>query len=210
MFNDRFDAAHQLALHLTEYKNNKDVVVVAIPRGGLELGYVMAKELSAPLDVLLTKKIGAPHEPEVAIGSVSLDHELIDPRFEQLSHAYREYIDEEVKNIRKTLKERYLQYRGTTQPLDLKNKIVILTDDGVATGHTLLAAIELIKKEHPQKIVVAVPVAPRETARKIQQAADELVCLLIPSAFYSVSQFYDDFSQVEDETAIHLLAEAQR
>lgn len=208
MFKDRFDAAHQLALQLQEYKNNKDIVIIAIPRGGLELGYVLARELSAPLDVLLTKKIGAPFEPEVAIGSVSLDHEVIDPRFAQLSHAYQEYIDAEIKKIRQTLKDRYEQYRGKTAPLKLKDKIVILTDDGVATGHTLISAIELIKKEQPREVIVAIPVAPANTVKKIESLVDKLACLVIPHTFYSVSQFYEDFSQVEDNEAIRLLTQA--
>ncbi len=210
MFNDRFDAAHQLAMQLTEYKNNKDVVVIAIPRGGLELGYVIAKELNAPLDVLLTKKIGAPFEPEVAIGSVSLEHALIDPRFATLVPAYQIYIEQEIRKIRSLLKERYKQYRDDKQPLSMKNKIVIVSDDGVATGYTLLAAIELIKKEHPKKIIVAVPVAPRDTAKKIQATADKLICLIIPETFHSVGQFYHDFSQVEDTEAVRLLAEANK
>ena len=197
MFKDRYDAANQLAESLKKYKNNTDVVIVAIPRGALQIGSVLAKNLMVPLDVVLTKKIGAPGQPELAIGAVSLQGQYIDPEFSIDAH----YIEQEVKRIRKALQDRHKKYYKNRAAIDLKNKIVILTDDGVATGQTVLAAIELIKQQEPKKIIVALPVGPRDTIEKIKKKVDEVVCLLVPEFFYAIGQFYQHFPQVEDEEA---------
>lgn len=209
MFENRFDAAHQLVPELKKYANNPDALVVAIPRGGLQLGSVLAKELHLPLDVIFTKKIGYPGQPEYAIGAVSLDHLFVrqdyldDP---QLS----DYIKQQTPLIRKLLHERAAQYRGNKPPLDLKDKIVIVVDDGVATGNTLLATLALIKEAKAQKIVVALPVSPVETLERIREHADEVVCLQVPAFFLGVGQFYRNFEQVEDAEAIRLLQEAHQ
>ncbi len=203
MFEDRYDAAQQLAELLQDYKDNKDVILVAIPRGALEIGYVLAQELNAPLEVIFVKKIGAPGNPELAIGTVSSTQEIIDPAYKQ---AHKGYIEKQIKLLRAKLSERSQKYRGDTSPLPLKDKIVILIDDGVATGHTLSLAIKLIKQQQPKKLIVAVPVGPPETMRNL--GVDEVICPLQPEYMLAIGQFYRKFPQVEDEQAIELLQKA--
>lgn len=205
MFKDRFDAARQLTRRLLKYKGKKDVIILAIPRGGLQIGNPLAKALQLPLDIVLTKKIGYPGNREYAIGAVSLKGEIINPEVEVSS----QYIKEQIKELRKKLKERYQLYRGKKKPVSLKGKVVIITDDGVATGSTLLAAIELGRKENPKRIIVAVPVGPYNTIEKLTGKADEVICLYIPEAFFAIGAFYEQFPQVEDEEAIRLLKEVQ-
>ena len=204
MFRNRYDAAQQLLEQLKNYKNNPQVVVIAIPRGGLELGYILAQGLNVPLDIRLVKKIGAPGHSELAIGAVSHDDVFIDPRFTQ----FQEYINEEILKIRSTLETREQQYRAIQKPINLHNKIVIVTDDGIATGQTLKAALQLIKKSNPQKLILAVPVATQDSLEEFEPLVDEIVCLITPKIMYGISQFYEHFDQVEDSKALELLKKA--
>jgi len=205
VFKDRFDAAHQLVVKLEKYKG-KNAIILAVPRGGLQIGSVLAEELGLPLDVALTKKIGAPGNPEYAIGAVSLTGEVL----EDVEGIPDDYIQQEIKEIRKSLKERYKAYTGRAKPPSLKGKIAIITDDGIATGRTLLATIEMIRKENPDKIVIAVPVGPKDSIRTMQDHADEVICLFTPSPFFAIGMFYQNFDQVDDEEAIRLLKEANK
>lgn len=205
MFKDRFDAGHQLAQQLMQYKNNPDAVVLAIPRGALEIGAVLSRELNLALDVVLTKKIGYPGNPEYAIGAMSTDHIIIDKRVLEFSGQLEAYLKQEVAAIKELLTERSRAYHGTRAPLDLHNKIVIITDDGIATGKTLEATLDLIKKQNPQKIIVAVPVAAKDALTHIKKKVDEVVCLVVPDVFTGVSQLYTKFDQVDDAQAIELL-----
>lgn len=207
VFMDRFAAAKELAKKLQKYKHNKNAVILAIPRGGLQTGYALAKELNLKLDIILTKKIGYPGNEEYAIGSVSLKSIFINEKHKDISN---DYINSEIKKIRKTIKERYQKYLGDKKPTTLKDKIVIITDDGVATGSTILAAIDLVKQENPKRIIVAVPVGPADTIRLLKKKADEVICLLVPETFFAIGQFYQEFFQVEDEEAIRLLKEANK
>ena len=202
MFKDRFDAGKQLAKALQQYKN-RDGVVLAVPRGGVEIGYVLAKELDLPLEVVLSKKIGHPHQPEFAIGAVSLESRIVNER----SDVSEEYLEKETSRLRQLLRERYKSYYGDRQPLSLEDKIVIIVDDGIATGNTLLSTVELVRHHRPRWVVVAIPVAPPDSLRHIEQAkgVDEVVCLLAPRDFYAVGQFYENFEQVEDEEVVRLL-----
>ena len=202
-FYDRYDAAMKLIPLLEKYKNERGVVL-AVPRGGVPLGYYIAKYFNFPLELMLTKKIGHPLSEEYAIGAVSLSGEI----FEQRPDVSDEYIQNEIVRIRKSLKERYKKFMGDRQPVDIKNKIVLVVDDGIATGNTIIAAIKMIRNQNPKKIVVAVPVSPPETARKIKSQVDDFICLYTPSKFGGVGQFYDDFSEVGDEEVIRLLKEA--
>lgn len=209
MFKDRFDAAQKLVPLLSKYKDDSEAIVLAIPRGGLELGYVLAKKLELPLDVIFTKKIGLPANPEYAIGAVSEKQVYIDENFKN-NPELQKYIDQEVQNIRKVIKARNELYRKNMPPFDITNKTVIIVDDGVATGKTLLVTLHLVKEYNPKKIVVALPVAPQEALQNIKEYADEVVCALVPEVFYSVGQFYIDFHQVEDDEAQKLLQEANQ
>lgn len=205
MFKDRFDAGYQLAQKLQQYKNNPDTIILAIPRGALEIGSVLSRELDLPLDIVLTKKIGYPGNPEYAIGAVSLDNIILDKRVLEFSGALEAYIKQEVAAIRQLLQERSAAYHGNRKPLSLTDKTVIVTDDGIATGRTLEATLDLIKKQHPKKIIVAVPVASKEALQLIKKKADEVLCLIIPDFFMSVGQWYQKFDQVDDSQAIALL-----
>lgn len=209
IFNDRFDAAFQLVPLLEKYKNNSEAIVIAIPRGGLELGYVLAKELHLPLDVVLTKKIGYPGNPEYAIGAVDIENAYLNEDFQNVTEPmFQRYVEQQITSIQNLLKERTLMYRGNKPPLDLKNKIVIVVDDGVATGSTLIATLMLIKNAKPKEIIVALPVSPAGTLEKLKEYANEVICVLVPNQFYGVGQFYKKFDQVDDQEAIRLLNEA--
>lgn len=205
MFRDRIDAGRQLSEKLMKFKE-EDVVVLAIPRGGLPLGAIVAKTLDAPLDVALTKKIGHPSNKEFAIGAVSLDDIVLT----NAMGVTQGYITEETKHIRKKLLKRHDEYYKKRLPQNVKNKTVIIVDDGIATGNTLLATIELVSKQHPKKIIVAIPVAPNSAIKKLEntQKIDEVICLQVPYNFQAVGQFYEDFYQVSDQEAIQLLEEA--
>ncbi len=204
MFKDRTEAGMLLAEKLL-YFNNKNVAVLAIPRGGLPLGAIVAKALNAPLDVALTKKIGHPYNKEYAIGAVSLDSRILSTAIE----ASEAYIEEETKKIREVLARRRDQYYKNSQPQDVKDKIVIVVDDGIATGNTILATIELVHKMKPAQIVVAIPVAPTSAIKKLNNSpyVNEVICLQTPYNFRAVGQFYDEFDTVTDEKAIRILEE---
>lgn len=207
MFNNRTEAGLLLAEKLKNYSNTKDVIVVTIPRGGLPLGYTVATQLHAPLEIVLSKKIGHPANKEYAIGAVTLNDRILSINSDTISEAY---LIEETKKIRQLLKQRQDNYYGTKTARSLKNKIVILVDDGVATGHTLISCIKLIKKQKPSKIIVALPVGPASVIKKIDDMpdVDQTICLLTPYDFYAVGQFYKEFNQVDDKEVIRLLKEA--
>lgn len=205
MFHDRLDAARRLARELRLYRDRKDTVVLAVPRGGLPIGAALARELGLPLDVILTKKIGHPDNPEFAIGAVSLAGEVVDSAVIERERVPPAYIAAEIARIRESLRQRYRMYRGAAKPLAVAGKTVILTDDGAATGRTLLAAIDLLRRDGAGKIVVALPVAPPDTAAILESRADTVACLEVPEYFMSIGQFYADFSQVSDGEAVALL-----
>lgn len=203
LFKDRYDAASKLIPYLEKYKNEQGIVL-AVPRGGVPIGYYIAKNFNLPMELMLTKKIGHPESEELAIGAVSLEDYIIDERFT----IPESYIETEIKKIRDTLQERYKKFMGEDHhPIEMDNKIVIVVDDGIATGNTILAAIKMIRKRKPRKIVVAVPVAPPETIRKIRSHVDDFICLHSPADFFGVGQFYIDFSEVTDEEVVRLLRE---
>jgi len=201
-FTDRYDAAMQLVKKLDKYKGENGVVL-AVPRGGVPIGYLIARQLGFELDLLMSKKLGHPYNEEFAIGAVGLEDEII----EETQGISPEYIDEEVNNIHRQLKERYSKFMGERKPVDITGKIVIVADDGVATGRTILATVEMLRRKNPAKLLVAVPVSSREAAERISKEVDEFVCLYTPFPFYGVGRFYKDFSQTTDEEVISLLKE---
>lgn len=201
MFKDRIDVGERLSSALQEYKDRKDVVVAALPRGGVVPAKVIADSLNLPLELIMVKKIGHPLNPEVAIGAVSLHDRILDADLNVDSA----YINSETSRLQQLLQSRYESYYGDGYPIDLKGKTVIIVDDGIATGNTILAAIKLLKKESVRAIVIAVPVAPRETIRKLSKHVHEVVCLETPDPFYAIGQYYQDFEQVSDEKVVALL-----
>ena len=205
MFKNRIDAGRQLAEKLMKFKG-ENVVVLAIPRGGLPLGEIIAKALKVPLDVSLTKKIGHPFNKEYAIGAVSLEGIILMDEIE----VSKDYIEEETSRIRQKLKKRQDEYYKNRAPMNLEKKTVIVVDDGIPTGNTILATADLIKKQKPNKIVVAVPVAPHSAIQKLKDSdnVDEVICLDTPNNFRAVGQFYENFEQVPDVEAIKLLEDA--
>ena len=206
IFKDRNDAAKRLADKLKKYKN-EDGVILAIPRGGVPIGYYIAEDLDLPLEIVLSKKIGHPNNSEFAIGSVSLQGVVID---ESVTGIPKDYIERESNRILEVLEEKFKLFMGDCKLTDLKNRTVIIVDDGVATGNTIMATINAVKKSYPKKIIVAVPVSPIESARKLSVMVDEFICLQIPKVFFGVGQFYDDFSQVSDEEVMEYLKKNKR
>ena len=176
-FNDRYDAAMQLAPLLEKYKNEKGVIL-AVPRGGGPIGDYLAKYLAFPLDLLMTKKLGHPGNEEFAIGAVSLEGSVV----EETMGVPEQYIREETRRIREQLKERYIKFMGNKEPVDIKGKIIIVVDDGVATGRTILSTIKILRNKEPRKIVVAVPVASEEAADRIKEVVDDFICLAFGTA----------------------------
>ncbi len=202
MFKDRIDAGKQLAEKLLKLKDDQ-LVVLAIPRGGLPLAEIVAKTLKAPLDVALTKKIAHPYHKEYAIGAVSLEGKVLTDTM----GISKSYVEKETARIRKELQQRYDQYYKKRSPQNIKNKTVIIVDDGIATGNTILATVKVVSEQQPRKIIVAIPVAPSSAIEKLERApkVDEVICLQIPLDFQAVGQFYYEFGQVSDEEAIGIL-----
>lgn len=200
MFQNRSEAGMLLAAKLRKYQNMPGVLL-AVPRGGVPVAYEVAKELNMPLEVILVKKLGHPLNKEYAIGAVSLKDMFVIPHEDVTDF----YIQKQVEKIRSRLQEMQKRFMGEKEPENIEGKTIIIIDDGVATGNTLLATIRLLKKQKPAKIVVAVPVISKSAAKKITVEADELIAVLVPETFYGVGQFYDDFTQVSDEEVINYL-----
>ncbi|MBW2976620.1 phosphoribosyltransferase [Candidatus Woesearchaeota archaeon] len=207
LFKDRHDAGKQLAEKLKQLRNKKDVVVLGIPRGGVEVAFSIAKMLKVPLSIVVTKKIGHPNEPEFAIGAASLDNYIIDENYSR--EAGEDYISHSIKEISREIRRRYKKYTKGKIP-QLKNKIVVIVDDGLATGYTMLAAVKYVKSKKPKKVIVAVPVAAQESFEKVREISDEVVCLGVPAFFSSVGSFYRNFAQLEDGEVIFYLEEAKK
>jgi len=205
IFKDRNEAGYLLADKLEKYKKT-DAVILAIPRGGVPMAYIIAQTLNLPLEVVLSKKIGHPFHKEYAIGAVTLKSRILSDAAIDVSAAY---IEEETKRIRDLLQKRYEEYYGDKKPLQLKDKILIIVDDGIATGNTILSTIKMLHDEKPEKIVVAIPVAPSSAIKKLQDSPfiDEIICLSTPLNFQAVGQFYENFNQVDDIEVNKLLKE---
>lgn len=200
MFRDRMEAGLLLAAKLKKYKNDPGIVL-AVPRGGVPVAYAVAKELGFPIEVILTKKIGHPMNKEYAIGAASISDYFVIPH----DNVSEEYIQQELKKIRIRLRQMYQKFMGDKEPADLKGKTVIVIDDGIATGNTILGTVNILRKSKPGKIVVAVPVASRSAVQKLSPAVDEIVVVMIPEEFYGVGAFYEDFEQVSDEEVMYYL-----
>ncbi len=206
IFRDRIDGGDQLAKVLEQYKNLENGLIIGLPRGGVPVAYQVSESLNLPLDIVCPRKIGAPHNPEFAIGAITetgegiFNHHVI----AQLGVS-EEYIKNEVEAQKQEAQKRLNAYRKGRSVRELKGKTIIIVDDGLATGSTMKAAIQSIKAEGAKRIIVAVPVSPTDTATEIKSMVDEFICLCTPASFYAVGQFYENFSQTTDEEVIELL-----
>lgn len=209
MFLDREDAARLLAERLSAYRGRPDAVILAIPRGGVAIGAVLAERLGLPLDIVLTKKIGHPSNPEFAVGVVNLSGEIIDEEIVARDRIPREYLEKEIARLHAELQRRRRAYHAGRQELSLRAKTAIVCDDGIATGHTMIAALRMARREGAAKVVAAAPVGAPDSVEAVRREADETACVLEPSDFFAIGQFYRRFEQVEDEDAARLLREAR-
>jgi predicted phosphoribosyltransferase len=200
MFRDRIEAGILLAEKLRKYRNDKGIVL-AVPRGGVPVAYAVARELNLPIELVLTKKIGHPANKEYAIGAASLNDYFIIPH----EGVNEDYIQRELVGIRSRLKEMHKKFMGDKEPESLQGKTIIVIDDGIATGNTLLGTVNVLRKSKPGKIVIAVPVASESAVEKLSTEVDEVVAVLIPEIFYGVGAFYQDFEQVTDEEVMYYL-----
>lgn len=209
MFSDRQDAGRQLAQKLASYQKEKPLVL-ALPRGGIVIGFEVAKKLQATLDVIVVRKIGAPAQPELGVGAAAEGGvRVFDERTIETIGIKKGELKEVVAREEKELRRRANLYRKGKSLPDLKNKTVILVDDGVATGVTARAAIEAVRRMQPKKLVFATPVVAHETSRELEGKVDEFVCLQTPFEFAAVGVWYQNFAQVSDEEVVEILKKAR-
>ena len=209
-FRDRVDAGRQLATRLDSYADREDVVVLGIPRGGVSVAFEVARALNAPLDIFLSRKLGVPGHEELAFGAIAAnDGRYLDKRVIEAAGISEQQIERVTQNVKNTLQQRALLYRGNRPPLDVTGRIIILVDDGIATGASVYAAINALRQMKPAELVLAVPVAPASTCAWLRPEVDQLVCVHAPEEFYAVGQFYESFPQVEDVEVQDLLRRAE-
>ncbi len=210
-FTDRRSAGTTLAHELTKYANRGDVVVIAIPRGGVVLGFEISSALHVPLDIVVTKKIGAPGNPEYAVGSVDASgHATLNEAVLRSLGISPEGLKDEVQRLRVFIAEKTKKLRGTLSAIDVADQHVILVDDGIATGATIQAAIQSLRSLGVGSIIVAAPVGSEDAVRGIEPLVDELHVLYVPEFFQAVGQFYDTFEEVSDATVHELLEQSRR
>lgn len=207
MFRDRAEAARRLADALGHYRGTGPLIL-AIPRGAVPMAKIIAGELGGEVDVVLVRKLRAPGNPEFALGSVDesgwaylADHAR--------HYASDEYLEREKEAQLETIRQRRAQYTPVHPPIDPRGRIVIVVDDGLATGSTMISALHALRARGAAKLVCAVPVAPPDTLERVRPYADETLCLMAPENFYAVGQFYYDFPQVDDEEVIAILRESR-
>ncbi len=209
MFRNREDAALQLAKRLKTLAL-KDPVVLGIPRGGVVTAAVLARELGAELDVVLSRKLRAPYQPELAIGAIGEDGEVhLNAFAREVAGVTDAYIRTEQDHQIAEIARRSKLFRAVKPAADVTGRSVIVTDDGIATGSTMLAALHVLAAQKPHEIIVAVPVAPPDAIEKFRTRCSRIECLLTPEDFAAISQFYHDFQQVEDAEAVRLLRDSR-
>lgn len=206
MFRDRVQAALLLAKRLKKYYKKKGVVVFGVPRGGIVLAKIITQKLKLPLGIVVTRKIGAPGQEELAVGAVGpQDVVFLDKEMITKLGVEEEYITRKIGEKKREIEEREKRYWGKQKPLPVDGKTAILVDDGIATGATIKTAIKYLKNEGAEKIVLATPIAPQDIVKELEEQVDEVVVLKAPADFYAVGQFYQDFPQVTDEEVVELL-----
>ena len=208
---NRIEAGRSLAKHLISYKQRDDVILLALPRGGVPIAYEIARVLELPLDVIIVRKLGIPHHKEFAMGSVAqggiciLNKEIIN-LYKISDQAVARVVESELHELNR----RENLYRDNCSPPELQGKCVILVDDGLATGSTMEAAIQAVKRQGAGKVVIAVPVASSHALQKFKTYTDEIICLIASESFQSVGQWYEEFPQVSDEEVLHFLRLSKR
>lgn len=210
-FRNRAEAGCRLAQRLKQYAHHPQVIVLGLPRGGIPVAYEVATALRVPLDAYLVRKLGVPDHSELAMGAIAsggLRH--LNTSILQECNIDPETLERVTQQEWKELQRRDLKYREGRLPLSFEGQIIILVDDGIATGATMLAALESLRQYRPKKIVVAVPVSPVETIETLNRLADEVVCLITPTPFNAVGEWYADFSQTSDDEVCHLLSQGLR
>ena len=210
IFQNRQHAGRELASELTQYRDQENTLVLGIPRGGLPVAYEVAAALHLPLDVYVVRKLGMPGHEEYAIGAIASGGVRV-LNEEAIGHIFRatDIIEAVTEREQRELKRREVLYRGDRPLLDPKGKIVLLVDDGLATGSTMRAAVAALRQHGAARIIVAVPVAPPETCAELATEADEVICVLEPENFMAVGQFYEDFDQTTDDEVSEILARAE-
>jgi putative phosphoribosyl transferase len=207
-FADRHEAGVRLAAQLRQFAGRSDVVVLALPRGGVPVGSEVARALGAPLDVFVVRKLGLPGHPELAMGAIaSGDVRVLNEDVVRWYRIPESAIEAVTRAERAELERRERAYRDGRAPVPIEKRTVILVDDGLATGSTMRAAVLAVRRLHPARVVVAVPVGARETCEALRDTADEVVCAFVPEPFSAVGLWYADFSQTTDEEVRHLLAD---
>jgi len=210
MFNDRQDAARQLAAKLGRYRD-RDPVILALPRGGVPIGYTIAEALDAPLDLLMVRKIGAPWQPELAVAAI-VDGEtgetVVNEDIVRMISLPDDYIEKESRKELAEIERRRKAYVGDRGAAAVRGRTAIIVDDGIATGATTRAALRAVRRRDPAHLVLAVPVAPPDTVKRLEPEVDDLVCLSTPADFGAISVFYRDFHQVSDAEVVELLEKA--
>ena len=205
LFADRVDAGRRLAAMLKDLVGT-EAIVLAIPRGGVVVGYEVASALGLPLDIIIPRKIGAPSNPELAIGAMTEDGTvLLDDKLVEYLQVSEEYVEKESEIQKLEIQRRLKTYRGDIPYPSLKNRNVIIVDDGIATGSTMKAALASVRKRGAKTVVIAIPVGPPSTIRELEKEATRVVCLYTPESFYAIGQFYKDFTQTRDKEVANLL-----
>jgi putative phosphoribosyl transferase len=210
-FHDRADAGRRLALELGSYADRDDVVVLALPRGGVPVAYEVAQALHAPLDVFLVRKLGLPGQEELAMGAIASGGvRVLNDEVVSMLRIPPAVIDQVTRAEHAELGRRERLYRGDRPPPDVRGKTVILIDDGLATGSTMRAAAEALRRLGPARIIVAVPTAAKETCDQFRDVVDDVVCVITPEPFHAVGLWYEDFGQTSDQEVRDLLARSAR
>ena len=210
MFVDRKEAGEKLSIELEKFKD-ENPIVLAIPRGGIVTAYETIKKFGLQWDLIIPRKIGLPHNKEIAIGAISLDETYIfNEKYIDMLNISEEYIKKEVFEQTEEIKRRLNKYKGNENFPDVKNKTVLIIDDGIATGFTIQVAIKSIKKHNAKKIILAIPVAPKDTISLLEKIVDEVICLFIPNEFYAVGLHYKSFEQTTDEEVISIVHELKK
>jgi putative phosphoribosyl transferase len=208
IFQNRQDAGRKLAEKLKEYKDKPDTIIVALPRGGVVLGYEIAKELNLPLDIVVPRKISAPGNPEFACGAISESGEYISNP--EAGSIPKEHLDKEILKEKEEAGRRLKLYRPQMGDRDFKDKAVILVDDGIATGLTMQAGVNTLKEMGTKEIIIAVPVSAHDSYQRICRSADKCISLDLPPFFGAVGQFYEEFDQTSDDEVVGLMNKANQ